>query len=102
MWLRNSEHEYQLLLPLLKLAPYSMRTHNVLLLSEYLGTTYPREVEKRFGTAYFVYPLHASRSHLRIASVAAALYLLLIRMLTQRFTTCPPLVKQAFVRRTGA
>ena len=102
VWLRNSEHEYQLLLPLLQLAPYSMRTHNVLLLSEYLGTTYPREVEKRFGTAYFLYPLHASRSHLRIASVAAALYLLLIRMLTQRFTTCPPLVKQAFVRRTGA
>ena len=48
------------------------------------------------GVRYFVYPLHASGSHLRIPSTAAALFLAYLRLVTRQYAAVPPLLEAAF------
>jgi len=112
VWLTNSEHEYFLLLPLLKLeqrlipfcklsTDYHFAYTYAIGRQSHVGfrtPVYSINAHPHAGdpVSYFLYPLHVSGSHLRITSVAAALHLAHLRLMTREYNAVPPLIKAAF------
>ena len=100
LWLENAEHEFALLMPFLSLTrrkKFRVRCMTDICADWNSSTVgFGGQHVSETGLRYFLYPLHASGCHLRMPSIAAALYLALGRLMSNQLEMVPPLIEAAF------